>query len=1083
MKNKKSLLIKGFILAWIFLGSFFVFVSGARAATVTTAGSGNWNSTTANQPWPGGSVPGSGDDVVIRPGDTVTVTANASINSVTFNNTSATASTLTVNNSFKLTVAAGVTLSSSNSYNTAATISGAGTIQCLSLNVGSTLTASANHTAIITSTITALTVTGNLVINGQYATSYYNNGSMIIQSGTASVGGTVNMNSVTSATATITMNTGAQTGLLKLTGGTPWTAGAGTKTYNLNGSGSMVEYAGSGQTVLATTYRHLTLSGSGTYTMAGATTVNGNFLMSGTVTAAAAGNFGTVGGTLVINSGNSLTVGSSYTLTVTGAVTVGGTLTISTSGANAFNGGITVNGTLIYDTSTAGTKSTTDLTINAGSTFTNSINRALTISGNLAVNGGTITWGTGIYTMSGTAKTIGCGVAVSIPKLTVSSTVQNNCSDLTITSALAGTGGTLTNGNGADLKINFTGAMGLTNLDASAAGNTVEYVYAGAQTINDNATYYTYDVLKVSGSGAKTAGAAMTVNKDFTIAGTATFDGGTSLTHIFKGSWVVTSTAVASVYSYTTSGTINFNTPGTPASTAIGGISGQTTNFYNLNINNISGVSVSSNLAINNASGVLAIGAGVTLTPAATVIISGTGTLNGSGTAQVTRTTATADFLNQYTISTKTYTNLTIDYIGAGAQTVNALAYGGLKVRPGANSATHTFAAGTTTVGLNFVAGNGTNAGAIVDVSANNAILTVTGSFTISANTQFKAHNSNNLTVGGNWTNNGIFTSGTGAVILNGASKQTLSGTMTGSSGFYNLTITNNSGASATDFERTGFVPSVAFATSATVNDTYTITTNHVRVEYNSGSTFSVDNLDWEGGSGANMIYFRNSATSGTWLLNYWADGDIEHYVNVSRSDASSSDTYLSAWDGTNYDANNNTNWWFNTSNGTLGFNIVDGSGNSVTNPAVNFSSQLFSWSAQQSTGTLGDSSQKLRVTNSKSKRVWTLAMAATLGSGTPWDDGGGHTYNFDSTAANGRLQVDATGGTITPQTGCVNTGLSKQVTPAYFSQTNSITILSASASAYTNCYWDFTGVALTQDIPAGQFGGSYTLGLSLTAL
>jgi|GEM_PF-783916 len=338
------------------------------------------------------------------------------------------------------------------------------------------------------------------------------------------------------------------------------------------------------------------------------------------------------------------------------------------------------------------------------------------------------------------------------------------------------------------------------------------------------------------------------------------------------------------------------------------------------------------------------------------------------------------------------------------------------------------------------------------------------------------------FTLAGNYSNTGTFTNNSGTLTLDGSSQQVLSNTMTGTSAFYNLTIANSSGANASDFERTSFNPSVKFSADATVNNTFTITTNHVRVEYNSGSTYTFKDINWSGGSGTDMLYFRNSATSGTWLLKVTGTQTAVHYVNVSRSDASvSGGSVITATDGTNYDANNNTNWNFG-SGGSLSFDIVDSGGASVSSPAVTFAGKSFSWLAQQSTGTLGTSSQKLRVSNSRNTKSWTLSIAATSGSGALWTSGG-DTYDFNGSAANGRLQVDASGGTLTPQTNCPSTGLSKG-SATYFNQgvTDSITILSATGSAYTNCYWDLTGISLTQDIPASQKGGNYSLNMTITA-
>jgi hypothetical protein len=65
---------------------FVIWISGLTfAGTITTAGNGDWGSTTPNAPWPGGVLPGSNDDVIIRDGDSLAINdANSyTINSLT----------------------------------------------------------------------------------------------------------------------------------------------------------------------------------------------------------------------------------------------------------------------------------------------------------------------------------------------------------------------------------------------------------------------------------------------------------------------------------------------------------------------------------------------------------------------------------------------------------------------------------------------------------------------------------------------------------------------------------------------------------------------------------------------------------------------------------------------------------------------------------------------------------------------------------------------------------------------------------------------------------------------------------------
>jgi hypothetical protein len=171
--------------------------------------------------------------------------------------------------------------------------------------------------------------------------------------------------------------------------------------------------------------------------------------------------------------------------------------------------------------------------------------------------------------------------------------------------------------------------------------------------------------------------------------------------------------------------------------------------------------------------------------------------------------------------------------------------------------------------------------------------------------------------VSGDFTNNGVLTANSGTINMNGVTQQTLSGAMTGSNAFYNLTLSNPSGADASDDERTGFVPGIIFAAPATATNTYAVTAPSCRVQYHSGDTYTWNNINWVGSLGR-MIYFRNSATSGTWLTKVTGTQNVA-YVNVSRSDASvSGGSTISADNGTNHDGTNNTNWIFGGTTHTM---------------------------------------------------------------------------------------------------------------------------------------------------------------------
>ena len=177
---------------------------------------------------------------------------------------------------------------------------------------------------------------------------------------------------------------------------------------------------------------------------------------------------------------------------------------------------------------------------------------------------------------------------------------------------------------------------------------------------------------------------------------------------------------------------------------------------------------------------------------------------------------------------------------------------------------------------------------------------------------------------------------------------------------------------------------------------------------------------------------------------------------------------------------------------GTLSADIVDSNGDPVTSPTLTMTTKIFNLIYQTTTGTFGISSEKIRVDNSTGNAQWTLTVAANAGPTALWSSGTPK-YDFndptaqagdggDADSYGGQMSIDPTGATITPKSGCNNTGLSLG-SQGSFSQgvTDSITLLTAGASAGTNCYWDLTGTSISQTIPAEQTAGSYTIEMTIT--
>lgn len=237
-------------------------------------------------------------------------------------------------------------------------------------------------------------------------------------------------------------------------------------------------------------------------------------------------------------------------------------------------------------------------------------------------------------------------------------------------------------------------------------------------------------------------------------------------------------------------------------------------------------------------------------------------------------------------------------------------------------SANYTLASGTITVGGNWTIGDGTHT-ANINANTNDPALTVTGSFTNSANATFVASNSGATNLNGNIVLNAssTFTHSSGTVTLNGSGAQTV--TMNGTDAahkFNNLTITNVSASG------------VEFADSMTIDGTLTDTTASSKITFHSGSTYSVNAISLNGQAEGTRITLTSSTASSAWNLNITAASPAASYVSVRDSNANKS---IDATTGC-YNATGNTNWTFTAGSGITVSGTVYTAENKSTNIGTN---------------------------------------------------------------------------------------------------------------------------------------------------
>jgi len=159
-------------------------------------------------------------------------------------------------------------------------------------------------------------------------------------------------------------------------------------------------------------------------------------------------NFTTAGDVFTIQNSHTLPMNGSWSVTGNLSIESGGTLTVSR--AITIGGTTTISGTLNITTTTGTRQFTGLLTINSGGTWNNgTVTEPINFRGGVT-NNGTFTAGAGVYTFNTNNQTI--NGTLSIPNVTVTGVTLTNNGTLSVTTALAGTGG-LTQSSGSVLNI------------------------------------------------------------------------------------------------------------------------------------------------------------------------------------------------------------------------------------------------------------------------------------------------------------------------------------------------------------------------------------------------------------------------------------------------------------------------------------------------------------------------------------------------------------------------------------------------------------------------------------------------------
>ncbi|MFA5773622.1 MAG: peptidoglycan-binding protein [Candidatus Paceibacterota bacterium] len=457
--NLKNVFLSVGMLVFV-LGVFgFVSVSKAEAAECTFSGAtdNDWHTTT-NWGGCGGLLPQANDSVIIPTAKNVTMSGNATITALTFNDAVNAANSITI----------GGTISRS------LTVTGATTYTATTGTAGATLAVGA-----------ATFSTGTLVITDGAGSGDH---TLSVSTGSATVTGHVSGTWTTPADV-IFLSTGAGNmyfGGNFPSGGTLTTTTTGTITFNGTGAQSVGAYTTYNNVVILKTLETATLLGTTTF-----------------------------GGTLTLTDGNLDT--NTQTFTVTGASSITDTITFGT-GTKTFTGDVTLNAGAVWNETGAAVVVYGGNLANAATTFTASTGLH-TFGGATKVISGATT--TSIASVRITGATSNTGTLTVATLLDVADGITlTNTGTVTATTALSDVGATGTFVNSDAGTLNLGGLSDIGTLTATATGNTVNYTQAGAQTVF--ATAYRNLGLSGSGAKTMTSITTLTGNFSMSGSATAT---------------------------------------------------------------------------------------------------------------------------------------------------------------------------------------------------------------------------------------------------------------------------------------------------------------------------------------------------------------------------------------------------------------------------------------------------------------------------------------------------------------------------------------------------------------------------------